>query len=496
MKKLTLLIIFIAFQSYADNHNAVSNTQSPIIKTSTTNHPVMGLQQLQLKNQEIQFQLQLQSMKNLQDKLAEDNKYQDLRKNVLSSRESSIDLWLGVIGIFLTVLSVFFTALGVFGFFVAKNKIKEFDNLNKEAKLALREIEAHKEKAETNVKAIEELNNPKKEPSDKTLKEVKQSGTKLEKNIAEARTLELEGKTEAAIALWKEIVAIAKYEGNTDQQATGCFYLGYLYGNYDIDHKESLIFSKQAIEIKPDMHEAYSNMGNAYNELKEYQKAINACQKAIEIKPDNHEAYNNMGNAYNELKEYQKAINAYQKAIEIKHDKHKAYNNMGIAYNKLKEYQKAINAYQKAIEIKPDNHEAYNNMGVAYDELKECQKAINAYQKAIEIKHDKHEAYYNMGNAYGKLGEYQKAINAYKKAIEIKPDEHNAYYNMGNAYGELKEYQKAINAYQKAIEIEPSLINHAKKQNFDWLESYINNLDDSPVKQQNLFILNQLKGHD
>ncbi len=157
--------------------------------------------------------------------------------------------------------------------------------------------------------------------------------------------------------------------------------------------------------------------------------------------------------------------------------------------------EQAIVLYQKAIEIKPDMHEAYNNMGIFYSELEKYQEAINAYQKAIKIKPDNHEAYYNMGNAYGKLGEYQKAINVYQKAIEIKPDEHNAYYNMGNTYRELKKYQKAINAYQKAIEIEPSLIDHAKKQNFDLLESYINNLDDSPVKQQNLFILNQLKGH-
>ncbi|NYT27490.1 MAG: tetratricopeptide repeat protein [Candidatus Thiodubiliella endoseptemdiera] len=35
-------------------------------------------------------------------------------------------------------------------------------------------------------------------------------------------------------------------------------------------------------------------MGDAYDELKEYQKAINAYQKAIEIKP-NDVAYNNMG---------------------------------------------------------------------------------------------------------------------------------------------------------------------------------------------------------
>ncbi len=297
-----------------------------------------------------------------------------------------------------------------------------------------------------------------------------------------------EDNAEQAIVLYQKAIGI-----KPDDAAY--YNMGNAYGELG-EYQKAINAYQKAIEIKLDMHEAYNNMGNAYNELKEYQKAINACQKAIEIKPDNHEAYYNMGNAYNKLKEYQKAINAYKKAIEIKHDKHEAYYNMGNAYGKLGEYQKAINAYKKAIEIKPDMHEAYNNMGNAYNELKEYQKAINACQKAIEIKPDNHEAYYNMGIAYGKLGECQKAINAYQKAIEIKPDKHNAYYNMGIAYGELGEYQKAINAYKKAIEIEPSLIDHAKKQNFDLLESYINNLDDSPVKQQNLFILNQLKGHD
>jgi tetratricopeptide (TPR) repeat protein len=49
-------------------------------------------------------------------------------------------------------------------------------------------------------------------------------------------------------------------------------------------------------------------MGVAYNKLKEYQNAIDACKKAIEIKPDYHEAYNTMGVAYNGLGKYQEAI--------------------------------------------------------------------------------------------------------------------------------------------------------------------------------------------
>jgi superkiller protein 3 len=52
---------------------------------------------------------------------------------------------------------------------------------------------------------------------------------------------------------------------------------------------------------------------------------ILSCKEAIKIKPDYHEAYNNMGVAYNRLGKYQKAIDAYKEAIKIKPDYHKAY---------------------------------------------------------------------------------------------------------------------------------------------------------------------------
>ncbi len=51
--------------------------------------------------------------------------------------------------------------------------------------------------------------------------------------------------------------------------------------------------------------------------MKCYQQAISAYKEAIEIKPDYSDAYYNMGNVYNILKEFQQAISAYKKAIEI-----------------------------------------------------------------------------------------------------------------------------------------------------------------------------------
>ncbi len=86
---------------------------------------------------------------------------------------------------------------------------------------------------------------------------------------------------------------------------------------------------------------------------------------------DNFKTYDNMGYAYGELKEYQKAIDAYKEAIKIKPNKHETYYNMGNAYRKLKEYQKAIDAYKAAIKIKPDYHKAKRSLDSVLKQLEE-----------------------------------------------------------------------------------------------------------------------------
>ena len=57
--------------------------------------------------------------------------------------------------------------------------------------------------------------------------------------------------------------------------------------------------------------------GNTYKELKEYQKALADFNKAIEIKPDLAEAYLVRGGTHYELKEYQKAFDDVQKASDL-----------------------------------------------------------------------------------------------------------------------------------------------------------------------------------
>ena len=212
---------------------------------------------------------------------------------------------------------------------------------------------------------------------------------------------------------------------------------------------------EKAVAIKPDYHEAWNNLGSAYDDKEEYGRAIECLQKALEIKPDAHEAWYNMGLAYAHKEEYGQAIERFQRAVDINPDYHEAWDNMGVAYGDKREYDQAIRCYQKAVAINPDYHEAWYNMGVAYDDKGEYDRAIECYQKAVEIKPDYHEAWNNMGLAYWHNGDYDRAIECYQKALAIKPDDHEAWNGMGVAYDDKEEYDRAIECYHKAVAINP-----------------------------------------
>jgi tetratricopeptide (TPR) repeat protein len=198
---------------------------------------------------------------------------------------------------------------------------------------------------------------------------------------------------------------------------------------------------------------AYNLRGYAYNDLGNYNQAIEDLNRAIEINPGYADPYLTRGNAYNSLGNYRQAIEDYGRAIKIKPSYADGYLSRGNAYKSLGNYRQAIEDYGRAIEIKPDYEIAYNNRGAAYNDLGNYRQAIEDLNRAIEIKPDYVEGYLNRGNAYNGLGNYRQAIEDYGRAIEIIPDYANAYNNRALIYLNQGDNISGCHDAQKACEL-------------------------------------------
>ncbi len=225
--------------------------------------------------------------------------------------------------------------------------------------------------------------------------------------------------------------------------------------------QEAELFTRKAIELKPNYAEAHSNLGIILRGLGKLEEAEFSYRKAIEIKPDYAEAHSNLGIILRDLGKSQEAELSYSKAIELKPDYAEAHYNLGNVFNDLFKLQEAEYSYRKAIELKHNYADAYLNLGNILRDLDKSQEAELSYRKAIEINPDNADAHYNLGMILKDLGKLQEAEYSYRKVIEIKPDYAEAHYNLGNLLNDLFKLKQAEYSYRKAIEINPDLADSA-----------------------------------
>ena len=203
-------------------------------------------------------------------------------------------------------------------------------------------------------------------------------------------------------------------------------------------HKSILPLIQQMLRMHPNSFSVHFALGNSQSALRLHDLAINNYKKAIEIKPDLAEAYNNLGTCFGESGKLDEAIDSFKQAIAIQPRYAEACFNMGRYLNS----EEAIDSYKKAIELKPDFAGAYVNLGNLLRIRGELKNAIDSFKKAIDIKPDFVEAYTNMGIALQDNGELDPAIDIYKQAIKICPDYPPAHYNLAFAFlnaGNVKE---------------------------------------------------------
>lgn len=84
-------------------------------------------------------------------------------------------------------------------------------------------------------------------------------------------------------------------------------------------HDQTISDCTKALEINPNILEAYLNRGLAYVQKGQPDQAISDCNKALEINPGYASAYVNRGLAYLSKKEIEKSWNDMNKAQELGH---------------------------------------------------------------------------------------------------------------------------------------------------------------------------------
>uniref|UniRef100_A0A8C4HMW6 G-protein-signaling modulator 2 n=1 Tax=Dicentrarchus labrax TaxID=13489 RepID=A0A8C4HMW6_DICLA len=276
------------------------------------------------------------------------------------------------------------------------------------------------------------------------------------------------------------------------------------------DYRAGVSFFESAIQVGTEdlqiLSAIYSQLGNAYFHLQEYNKALEyhrhdlTLTRTIGDELGEAKASGNLGNTLKLLGRYDEAVVCCQRHLDItraiydKVGQARALYNFGnvyhakgkgicwngadpgefseearIALRKAAQYYEANLSMVKELGDKAAQGRTYGNLGNTYYLLGEFETAVVAHEKRLLIakefgdKSAERRAHCNLGNSHIFLSQFEVAAGHYKRTLQLarllkdKAVEAQACYSLGNTYTLLQDYERAIDYHLKHLVIAQDL---------------------------------------
>ncbi|CAM4676045.1 unnamed protein product [Leuciscus chuanchicus] len=276
------------------------------------------------------------------------------------------------------------------------------------------------------------------------------------------------------------------------------------------DYRAGVSFFESAIQVGTEdlqiLSAIYSQLGNAYFHLHDYNKALEyhrhdlTLTRTIGDQLGEAKASGNLGNTLKVLGRYDEAAVCCQRHLDISRMLHdmvgqaRALYNYGnvyhakgknicwsgmdpgefpeearIALKKATEYYEANLAIVKDLGDRAAQGRTYGNLGNSHYLLGNFQDAVLAHEQRLLIAKEfgdraaERRAYCNLGNAYIFLGQFEVAAEHYKRTLQLarqlkdRAVEAQACYSLGNTYTLLQDYERAIDYHLKHLIIAQDL---------------------------------------
>ena len=113
---------------------------------------------------------------------------------------------------------------------------------------------------------------------------------------------------------------------------------------------------------------------------------VAALERQTQADPQNINAWTELGNAYFDLQQYEKAIGAYRKSLELNPNNANVWTDLGVMYRRIGKPEEAIKAFDQAIAADPKHEVSRMNKGIVLlHDLRDFDGAIKAWEGLLEV---------------------------------------------------------------------------------------------------------------
>ena len=170
-------------------------------------------------------------------------------------------------------------------------------------------------------------------------------------------------------------------------------------------------FSQVVVETPGDAEAWYLLGRTKYNE-NEFAPAISDFEHALGLRPKYVEAENNIGLAWKELNQREKARAAFQSAIDWQGDSPvdaQPFLNLGTLLAEANENDRAIPLLGRARSLAPKNPSVHEELGKVYLAMNKLPDAQSEFEQAIALAPDSSSLHYKLAQVLRKEGQTARA---------------------------------------------------------------------------------------
>jgi tetratricopeptide (TPR) repeat protein len=198
--------------------------------------------------------------------------------------------------------------------------------------------------------------------------------------------------------------------------------------------REAEVTFRGLLHALPGDFESSFNLAHSLHLQGRRADAIQIYQELLRLQPLNVRGWSNLGGAFLDDNQVEKAEEACRKAITIAPDFTSARVNLASCLSRLRKVEEGEMHSRLAIAQNPNNPLAYHALSSNLNLLQKFDESVDACEKSLALKPNQPNTYFNLGFALRSLGRLDEAQNAFLKAIEASPDLAFAHYSLGQTY--------------------------------------------------------------
>ncbi len=154
---------------------------------------------------------------------------------------------------------------------------------------------------------------------------------------------------------------------------------------------------------------AWNNLGLLATREGRTADAVEYFEEALRVSPDYWIALENLGNAYRQLKRWDKARSTLERAVKAKTNDPEANYSLAMVYAQTDDTERAYQYLQTALKLRPTYPEALNNLGILYLRTRRRDQAVAQFKECIRVAPGFDQSYLNLARVYVLEGDRGKA---------------------------------------------------------------------------------------